>query len=359
MFDKYLSLKIKFVSFFSSIMVVFLHSFNLESNVGKDFLNFSYGYSFFIQKLISNGITRTAVPIFFTISGFLFFYNFQPNKIGFLLKFKKRSKNLLFPYLLWSSWGILFFFLIQLFPQSKPFFNNELILNYSLAKFFNTLFLKPINYQLWFIRDLIVLVILSPLVYLAIRYLKLIPVLFFLIAWIVENQFNFIILSNEAIFFFFLGAFFGIKNFNFLIHRRTSRYYLLFLILWILILIFKTMLDYKDYNNILLITFIHKVSIISGMISIWITYDILIAKNSFVEEHFYKIISFSFFIYTFHEPVLTIIKKSLFFVLGSSEFISLIVYFLAPVITIFISIYVGSFTKKITPKFYELITGGR
>ena len=72
-----------------------------------------------------------------------------------------------------------------------------------------------------------------------------------------------------------------------------------------------------------------------------------------------RIASFSFFIYAFHEPVLTMIKKGMFYVTGMSEIMSLMNYFLVPAITILLGFLLGRFLKKNTPSFYNIITGGR
>lgn len=86
--------------------------------------------------------------------------------------------------MLWSFWGLAFFFILQQVPQSKSFFTNDLIANYSFTKVLDTLFLNPIPYQLWFLRDLIVLVLFSPIIYLLIKHLKWIPLIVFLILWL-------------------------------------------------------------------------------------------------------------------------------------------------------------------------------
>ena len=70
--DKYISNKIKNVSLFMTFFVVLLHSNNLEA--AKDVVSANS----IIQNFIGQGIVRIAVPVFFLISGYLFFYNFTP-----------------------------------------------------------------------------------------------------------------------------------------------------------------------------------------------------------------------------------------------------------------------------------------
>lgn len=71
--NKYLSDKLRIISLISIIMVVFLHSYNVTVKFSPGNMSFNDGYNVFIQNFFSQGITRIAVPIFFCISGYLFF----------------------------------------------------------------------------------------------------------------------------------------------------------------------------------------------------------------------------------------------------------------------------------------------
>ena len=71
--DKYISNKIKNISLIMTFFVVILHSNNLEDST-------VFNINTLIQNFIGQGIVRIAVPIFFLISGYLFFYKFKPSK---------------------------------------------------------------------------------------------------------------------------------------------------------------------------------------------------------------------------------------------------------------------------------------
>ena len=68
--DKYISNKIKNISLIMTFFVVILHSNNLEDST-------VFNINTLIQNFIGQGIVRIAVPIFFLISGYLFFYKFN------------------------------------------------------------------------------------------------------------------------------------------------------------------------------------------------------------------------------------------------------------------------------------------
>src|SRR5690242_5496540 len=105
--DDYLSNKLKALSLGAVILVVFLHSHNEEIKFSSGELLGTQGYAvLFIENFLSKGIARIAVPLFFTISGLLFYKHFEFTASGVLTKLKGRFKNLFIPYLFWSVFGL-------------------------------------------------------------------------------------------------------------------------------------------------------------------------------------------------------------------------------------------------------------
>ena len=123
------------------------------------------GLNGFIQAFFCQGINRIASPLFFIISGYLFFVNLTGQRSDFIRKVKKRFNTLIIPYLFWSLWGLLFYLVLQAFLPPSISFTRGLIMDWDFAKLMNTIFLDPIPYQLWYVRDLTVFALLSPLLY--------------------------------------------------------------------------------------------------------------------------------------------------------------------------------------------------
>lgn len=179
----------------------------------------------FTRELLSEGIGRVAVPLFFMISGFLFFLNTDFNKATYLRKLRSRSKSLLIPYLFWNIAFLIFYYVASHLPVLQQFFKGA---DYSLEFVLSSLWGKhnpeevnpmtyPIAYQFWFIRDLMVVVLLTPLIHLLIQKLKqwgvcLLGVLWFFGWWPVALDCHG--LSMTALFFFYAGAYCSINRFN-------------------------------------------------------------------------------------------------------------------------------------------------
>ncbi|MGN1051453.1 MAG: acyltransferase family protein, partial [Acutalibacteraceae bacterium] len=101
--NEYLSNKIRYVKFFSVIAVVFIHSYNYADSYLLAETTISEGFNIFamMQYFISNGITRFAIPIFFILSGYLFFRNFDLSFKGYFAKIKSRFFSLVIPFVVW------------------------------------------------------------------------------------------------------------------------------------------------------------------------------------------------------------------------------------------------------------------
>lgn len=67
--------------------------------------------------------------------------------------------TLFIPYLFWSLFGVLFYFTLQSLPPLQVFFTKKLIIDYSFQELINVIFNQPIPYQLWFLKDLMILVL--------------------------------------------------------------------------------------------------------------------------------------------------------------------------------------------------------
>ena len=338
-------------------MIIFLHSYNPTIKFQSVTVIVNKGYNIFIQELISQGITRIAVPLFFVISGYLFSLNINDGFSEYKLKLKKRIKSLVLPYLLWSMFGIVLYFVLQSIPFSKPFFTNELIIDNSTNELISKIFIYPIAHQLWFIRDLILLVIFYPLLFWLIKQFNFYVITILLITWF--YNFNYLILENESLLFFAFGILLSKSKINIEKIKKANYLNFLFNIIWILLVLIKTYLVYINSENEWFIRILHKSSILIGIISIWLLYDLIFRKVDILGSKFYLLFQYTFFLYAFHEPLLTIFKKLLFYILGNSEFSSFLIYIIAPMITILLSIIIGSITRKMTPKLYYIMTGGR
>jgi surface polysaccharide O-acyltransferase-like enzyme len=351
----YLSKKIKALSLGAVILVVFLHSYNGELKLTSIDVPGDQSYLVLLfENFLSKGIARIAVPLFFLISGFLFYTSYDFTLGGVADKYKRRLRSLFIPYLFWSVFGLVLFLVLQAIPWLRNFFTKELIVNYSFSRLLFTLLLDPVPYQLWFVRDLIMLVLVSPVIWYLTRSIREVFLVLLLFLWIVAPK-TFELFSNEALFFFTLGCAFATDKTQ-LVNQRLPEYagyYLYFL--WLTLVFFTTyLLTFEEATFML--TLLNNLGILVGILAVWSLYDQI--DQSLITKYS-VLFGYSFFIFVFHEPLLTVLKKGLFFLLGRTNFSSLAIYVIAPLMTIALSMFLRYVLRKHTPRFYNFTTGGR
>lgn len=97
--DTIVSKVISFLRFPLIVAVVFIHS-EPHIFITHDLDNYKiYEIIFF---LLSKTVAGAAVPIFFFISGFLFFYHGDFSASQYIKKCKNRIHTLLIPYIIWN-----------------------------------------------------------------------------------------------------------------------------------------------------------------------------------------------------------------------------------------------------------------
>ena len=126
--------------------------------------------------------STTVVPLLFMFAGYL---QFRKNDIYPVL-LKKKAKSLLAPYVIWTIIAVLAFFIGQSIPRLSPFFQNEnnIVRDWNITDWINLFWthtdnIFPLMYQFWFVRNLMIIVIVSPLLT---YFAKKIPFAFIVVA---------------------------------------------------------------------------------------------------------------------------------------------------------------------------------
>ena len=155
-------------------------------------------------------ICSVCVPSFFALSGYLFFWNApqKPEWRWFWGKIRSRIFTLLIPYLIAVviAW-LCYYFAIKAAPSMVDGFMGD--------RWKDPLFVfwtGPVNLSLWFIRELMVVVVLSPLVYLIIRYTGWWGVLALGARWAMGKYGGFAFGGPEPLLLFAAGGCLGIHK---------------------------------------------------------------------------------------------------------------------------------------------------
>ena len=344
------SSRIKILRFPLIVGIVFIHA-QLQ-NVGE--------VTKFTQTLIYYSVAQLAVPLFFIISGFLFFRDFELSFESYCKKIKARIHTLLVPYIFWNLSFLLLLLFLQSIPGIASFFNSgdyqKLILDYNFYDFMNAfigLTGMPLLYQFWFIRDLMIMVLLSPIFFILAKKVPYLGLLMFAVLWILRLEDY---REVTALLFFYLGGLIIVRDWNLTwIDKHKTLIIATYLTIILTSIGLKT-LDVELFAYPLdRITLL--IGIIIGIITIWCASD-LVGKKA--QDILSRLSLFSFFVYATHEPTLRIIRKLLYRVLPpSSSIAELVSYLSVPLVIIAITLAVGMVINRCTPKVFQVITGGR
>lgn len=111
--------------------------------------------------------------------------------------------------MIWNIIVAIIFLIIQQSPLFASFNNGNAksVISYSIYDWIMMFGYNPIATQFWFIRDLILLNILAPILYFLAKKISFWSIIPFLILWLINPEYRFFNLNYEALLFFYLGGF--------------------------------------------------------------------------------------------------------------------------------------------------------
>lgn len=344
MMNTYLSDKFKIVSFFSIVAVIYAHTFYWE--------NQPFAINSFIQSFIGLGIVkRIAIPLFFAISGYLFFLKTDKGLVSVIKKMKSRVRSLLLPYILWNIWFELVYVLLYFTPQISSFVNSDIvekIINQNVWTTLVMVFWEPGGFHLWFIKYLFLVILCTPILYYSLKKIPELTVILTSSICLITNNIDGFWL---ALMWFSIGGYLAIKKRNLLFVPLPIVKYGCILAL----LIDATCIGAQLYIN----PVIQFLFMILGVGGAWWGVDCMIKTSLTNMEWLNKLCGYTFFIYLFHEPTLNVLKKLPPVFLGQSQWVYLGCYLVVPWVMILLAVGVGALIKRVAPTTYGILVGGR
>jgi len=366
----------------------------LKEETGNRIILFSFVLTIFViwlhagECLISSIPGQIAVPGFFILSGFLFFRGIgsknsarpaeaepESGKNGFLPvwmkeKLKRRVRTLLIPYLLWN---FLYFVIYLICGKAE------------LKEIFSAVFLYRCNPVFWYLQQLILITLITPILYLvmkkrtpAVIWLILIfalAVLYGRIHSVIDIRF----INEDALFYYSLGAFLSLhiyKEANNFGENGTETSEIpeteaaraetsggkgtlrIFFTEWKNVLITAGVLLVFDLMTYILPDAVKNIGVIglrtSGALLVWL----MIGKLP--EVKIYPWMKLTFFIYATHYMVIRLVwALETAMGLNGSAFANAVTYLIMPAVCTAAAYGLHIIMKKFTPKLLGILTGGR
>lgn len=342
-----LSAAITWLRFPLIFLIIMLHCYSVQRVEGANDLYFRILYPF------SLWLGETGVPGFFFISGLLLFMS----KKNYLQKLQTRTHTLLIPYLLWNF--ILVVIYITLYAVGHPQnINGRSMTEYGVIDYIRLFWDRgsfddgnfvPILCPLWYIRNLIIMVIFSPLLYYVIRYTRELFLIAIALWWMTTNNNAFI---PQTILFFSLGAYFSIFDINPLRIASENKA--------IIIVLFGIFAVGDIFSHTVMGTPInlqlHRISLILNI-------PVLLLLADFCVRHGFSsklLPNSAFIVFCVHYPIVVLLRKiciSRFS--NSSDGVHILLYFVCVIIATLLSIGIYSILERHFPKLKNILSGNR
>ena len=331
--NKALSEKLRIAACIATLMVVLRHSANWVAFFPNG------GAPVWLMKTEWSVLswTNVAVPFFFFVSGFFFMRVDYVIEKQYVHMLKKKFWALLIPFLVWNMVG----------GCVLLFHDHEGNLGDSLSSCLTNLLLSHWYGPLWYVRDIMILMLLFPLYgWLYKKWGQ--SVLILVILWLMLSCWQpgwTNLLATEGIVFFFLGGL-AQKHESIMEWKASKGICCVGLCIWIFL-----SLGVVPMNLTIL-----RLGILIGLFAFWTSLDLIAGT---LRDWCLRLAPYSFLIYVMHFYLHKVFKIGLAYVFPQNGVVALIAFFVVPVITVALIVLVGRYWKRLHPKSYAICMGGR
>ena len=336
--------------FLMSVLIFFIHlsTFYNYTDTGNAMSTINN----ILALTFKEGFTRFVVPLYFIIAGALFFRDYSQEK--YIPKLRKRVKTLLIPYLMWNIIWMIFCIVTSYTFLSRFFVGREKFeitpLNVLLS-----LIHHECNGHFWFVFDLIVFVVFSPVIDFLIQTRKRAICSVAVLALLSVMGYGIpasIFYTNTSIVYYLIGAAIGRYGFAYFLRPSALRVRIVSAAVLLGFGVFNVVF-YEAFSGSVKWTIQYAQFLFCGWafwnVCDWIPDDSIIHSFS----------DCSFAVYAMHGNVGACITKLLYLVLPKSEYLAPVNFVLSVVLTLLFIKGFCLFTRRFTPRLHEMLMGSR
>ncbi len=328
-------------------LIILLHCYSVVKLDGPRDTYFKASYPF------SLWLGETGVPGFFFISGYLFYLS----KKTYIQKLNTRIHTLLVPYLLWNA-ILLSLYLIAYAAGYPQNINYRSITEYGLIDYIRLFWDRgtydngnfvPLLCPFWYIRNLLIMSLLSPLFYYFIKYGR---ELFLLIvsAWWMMTYHNAFI--PQTILFFSLGAYFSILSINPLEWITNNKKLILILFAIFALSDIAMHIIYSTPINLQ----VHRLALIFNVPTLLLLADFCVRRGCTTQ----LLPSAAFIAFALHYPFVVLLRKfcAIQFT-TASDLTHIVLYIICVITATILSLFFYFVLERYFPKLTNLLSGNR
>lgn len=309
------------------------------------------------EYIIRMCIAELAVPVFFFISGFLFFYKVDFDIETYRAKMKRRIRSLVVPYFIWNFIFLIYMLLFQYFMPSFASPDRKMIMDYNIWELLDSFwhfdgvsYGGPIYGPLWFIRDLIVISVFTPILYYLIKNYNYIFITVLILLYVLGVGLLIPGVGLIGMLFFCFGATFSIKRRSFI--SISSNIYYILLYVGLLLLFVDVFSRGESWHQ-----YIHRIFIISWSVILPQTVSKILTPKRDKEMLFFA--ECSFFVFVTHRFFITLPNKMWALIVPVNTFTACCALITIPIFVSLFCIFLFLLMKRVFPKITYVLTGGR
>ncbi|SDB72032.1 acyltransferase family protein [Belnapia rosea] len=347
------------------IGLVFLHYFSFPNSRTSPFTGFDpdhHPFATFVNSFVLL-FFFSAVPLLSTIAGWLFFGLAAHPMATILRRMRGRFSSLLMPLVTWNLATIAAGFALYAIAPTSGLL-GEFRFDFGEPSAFGVLDAVfgitglPIAFQFWFVRDLFLSVLLSPLLWLVLRHAPLAGVVVLGASWVMDFDF-WIFTRTDVLFFFFLGGLARVRETPLDIPWRTARLLLLaYALLMAARALAPLVVDPSAPPHEDLLDLVTRLARPLGVIACW-GLALRLARTQ-LGGFFARYGGFAFFLHAAHFPIIIFVKYALWRLVPEETDAWMLTHYAASVaVTIAIAAAGAALIFRLSPSAYAFLAGGR
>lgn len=311
------------------------------------------GFFDWLRVFLGDSLFRIGVPCLSAISGYLLFQR-GLDAFDYTKTLRSKARTVLLPFLLWNCSLLAVVLLFQRFDIGVGYFPD--LWNASTREFLSYALATedlPVNVPLYFLRDLIVCIVLSPiLAFLVRRYAAPTLVILFLLAILPELTLG-IVLKKSILFSFTFGIFLALNRLDLKALDRFSAVGTIAVLAAAILLsigLYRTGPDFPWALDLARST----LSIV-GAGGFWLMSAFAI--RSWIGRRLAGTGSLSFWIFCAHYPLLVVMWMVWNRAVGAEQYP---LFYVSSIVASFVILTTSNFVvSRAMPGFYEILTGSR
>ena len=300
------------------------------------------------------------VPLLSMISGWLFF-SFTKNAVNELTsRMGRRFKSLYLPLVLWNLLYLAVLFAVYRVSSGSQIL-HDINIDFATAgplDYFNAIFAvthHPIGFQFWFVRDLFVTVLVSPLLFLMLTRAPLIGAIVLGAGWLIGFDF-WIFFRSDVVFFFYVGGLLRMYKAPLEISARVTTILLLTYVAFVALRAGAPYFLEDPQSGI--VDILTRGMRLVGVLACWGLFQ-RIALTEF-GAWAARFGGFAFFLHAAHFPLLAAIKILFWhFLPAENQFWMLMHYAISVIVTVTIGVGFGVALARLAPWQFAFLNGGR